>query len=87
MALGLAVISTDCPCGGPGDIIENDKNGILIPVDNKEALKEKLLLLIRDEDKRRNLGKNAYCIGEKVHPDKVNVMWKDYIDELVKTYK
>lgn len=87
MALGLAVISTDCPCGGPRDIIENDKNGILIPVDDKEALKEKLLLLIRDEDKRRNLGKNAYHIGEKLHPDKVNAMWKDYIDELVKTYK
>lgn len=39
MATGLPVIATDC--GGPGDFI-NEKNGYLIPVNDKNALVESL---------------------------------------------
>ncbi len=37
MACGCACISTDCP-HGPRDLIEDDHNGILIPVDDVEQL-------------------------------------------------
>lgn len=38
MAMGLPCISTDCPCGGPRSIIDNDVNGLLIPVRGKKEL-------------------------------------------------
>lgn len=80
MALGLAVISTDCPCGGPADLIEHGKNGLLIPVDDKGKLVECLSELMIDKELRENLGKNAVQIVERLHPDVINMQWKSYVD-------
>lgn len=82
MALGLAVIATNCPCGGPAELIEDGKNGYLIPVDDKEALKKRLIELITQEEKRKDMGNAASEIGKKLHPDTVNGMWKEYIEHL-----
>lgn len=38
MCMGMPVVSTDCPSGGPRELIENQKNGILIPVGDVDAL-------------------------------------------------
>ena len=32
MVLGLAVIATDCPCGGAAMLIEGGISGLLVPV-------------------------------------------------------
>lgn len=80
MTLGTAVISTDCPCGGPADLIQNGENGILIGVDDKNALKEALIKVINDEKYRYKLASNASRIIEKLHPDIVNGQWKEYLE-------
>ncbi len=84
MCLGLACIATDCPCGGPADLIENNKNGILIPVDDKKALVEQLTKLISDNNFREKLGNNAKYIAERFNPGIVNRQWEDYIEKLIK---
>ena len=38
MALGLPVISTDCPIGGSKLCITHEKNGLLVPVGDVEAM-------------------------------------------------
>lgn len=81
MALGLAVISTDCPCGGPADLIEHGKNGLLVPVGNEEALEKALYQLMSDEIYRKNLGKEAFYITKHLHPDVVNKKWITYIEK------
>lgn len=83
MALGLACISTDCPCGGPADLIENERNGILIPVDDKKALEKQLRLLMENKDVRKRLGEEATKITEVLSPDIVNIRWKEYIDKII----
>lgn len=80
MALGLAVVSTDCPCGGPAELIENGKNGLLVPVEDDKALEAALLKLMSDERYRKNLGREAFRIQERLHPDVVNGLWKEYIE-------
>lgn len=80
MALGLACISTDCPCGGPADLIVNNQNGILIPVDDREKLKEELIRLMEDEKLRTDMGKEASKIVEHVNPQRVNGLWKEYLE-------
>lgn len=84
MALGLACISTDCPCGGPADLIQDGVNGYLIPVDDKDALKNKLKLLIQTEELRRMIGVEAYKIADQLHPDQVNMMWRTYLEAVIK---
>lgn len=83
MALGLACISTDCPCGGPADLIEQEKNGILIPVDDVKELEKQLRLLMDDEELRKRLGSESARITGTLSPDLVNSKWKDYINRFV----
>lgn len=80
MVSGLAVVSTDCPCGGPAELIEDGVNGILIPVDDEKALAEALDKLLSDEEYRNRLGENAKKLIDKVHPDIVNRQWLSYIE-------
>lgn len=82
MALGLAVISTDCAGGGPREIIKDGENGYLIPVGDKDALRERLSLLMEEEPLRNRLGRNAAEIAGKLHPDTVNEQWMQYLSSI-----
>jgi len=48
LALGLPVVSTDCP-SGPAEILEGGKWGRLVPVRNHEALANAILEALNDE--------------------------------------
>ena len=71
MAIGIACISTNCETG-PSEMIINKKNGYLIPINNKEALKEKLISLIENPKLRETFGQNARKhIVENYRVDKI----------------
>lgn len=52
MACGTPVISTDCK-SGPGEIIENDKSGILVPVGDYRSLSKAIIKVLSDESLRQ----------------------------------
>lgn len=83
MSLGLACISTDCPCGGPADLIENGKNGLLIPVDGAEELKAQIIRLMDDDKERERLGNEAEKISEILNPKVVNKAWMEYLESFM----
>jgi GalNAc-alpha-(1->4)-GalNAc-alpha-(1->3)-diNAcBac-PP-undecaprenol alpha-1,4-N-acetyl-D-galactosaminyltransferase len=58
MAHGMAVTSTDCPYG-PGEIIRDGEDGLLVPVEDVEALAGALSHLIRDQSVRASFGEAA----------------------------
>ena len=64
MALGLPVIATDCPIGGCKSYIENEKNGLLIPVGDKEELVKALKRVAENDDFAASLSKNAIKVRE-----------------------
>ncbi len=57
MAAGLAIIST--PVGGVPDLIDNGKDGFLVPVGDVDALAEKIKFLVNNPFERKALGNNA----------------------------
>ena len=84
MVMGMACISTDCPCGGPRDLIAADEsNGILVPVDNVDAMAMALKRLITNDTLRQSMGDNARKIITTLHPDTVNKQWKNYIENVM----
>jgi len=58
MATGVPVITT--PSGEAADIINDGENGLIIPFENKEALKVKIKILKDDKKLREKLRKNAW---------------------------
>lgn len=84
MALGLPVISTNCPCGGPEFLIKDGINGILVPVNNKDKLVEAMLKLIENEIFSRKIGIEATKISEDLAPKKINEIWENYILSIIK---
>lgn len=75
---GLPIISTNCP-SGPSELIENGKNGYLIPVNDSEKLKEKLNLLTTNENLREDMGKHSILKSKEYHIDKVSRKWDELI--------
>lgn len=64
MAMGLSVICTDCPAGGPAELIEDGINGILTPVGDSNVMARKIKMLIEHNEVRNKLGKAAMEIRE-----------------------
>lgn len=59
MALKKPVIGTDIP--EIAELIEDGKNGFLVPVkDNVKDIAEKILILLRNSEMRRNMGESGY---------------------------
>ena len=79
MCLGIPSISTDCPCGGPRELIEDGVNGYLIPVGDEEALADRLRRIFSDEEGAEKMGKQAALLLEEYRPERVNAEWMDYL--------
>ena len=84
MALGLACVSTDCPCGGPKDLLKDNENGLLVPVNDADAMAEALKKLMDDEALRKNYGQKAYAYTKQLNPAIVNKMWQEYLESKMK---
>lgn len=84
MALGLPIVATDCPCGGPRTVMQDGVNGLLIPIKNQKALEEGINKLIENPEYAKELGRNAEKIGEIVNAKAIFAQWRDYIEEMIK---
>ena len=82
MSLGLPCISTDCPCGGSRELIEQGINGILTPVGDIEALADAMLKLIQDQDEAQKLASEASKIKNKLQPEVIAQKWLEFIDKV-----
>lgn len=83
MSLGVPCISTDCPCGGPAEIIKDGVNGLLVPVRSVEGLKDALIRIMDDPGYASGLGDAAYDSMSGYRPDAVNQRWRDYYDSII----
>ena len=79
MAVGLPCISTDCPCGGPKELITNGKDGLLFEVRNKAELIKKIEIILSDDCFRINIGQKA---KEKAALYKKNIIVNSWLEVL-----
>ncbi|WP_026524661.1 glycosyltransferase [Butyrivibrio sp. MB2005] len=88
MSMGLACISTDCPCGGPRDLIRDGENGILIPMGEDSAMEDSLAKalrsLISDAKKCEAMADAALAVRKDYSPEKINSQWKEYFEGLMR---
>ena len=80
IALGVPSISTDCPCGGPKEIIENKKNGFLVPVGDVDALAEKMkYVLSLPDNELEAISANAKKSADRYRPENVFKQWEEFL--------
>lgn len=82
MAMGCPSISTDCPCGGSHAVIEDGKNGLLVPVKNVERMAEAIRKILSDRKFAHMLGENAKKTALGFHPQNIFSKWEKYIYEV-----
>lgn len=78
MCMGMPVISTDCPSGGPRKLITSGENGLLVPVNSLEDLEVALIKII-DRPKSETFARNAYLTGTKLTNPHVFEEWKQIL--------
>ena len=83
MALGLPCISTDCPCGGPKELIKNNYNGLLVPVADEQSLYNAMIYLIEHKADAREMGVKAMDIRASLRLEKISKRWYDYFCTLL----
>jgi GalNAc-alpha-(1->4)-GalNAc-alpha-(1->3)-diNAcBac-PP-undecaprenol alpha-1,4-N-acetyl-D-galactosaminyltransferase len=82
MACGLPVIATDC-LSGPREMITDGVNGILVAMEDVDALADGMDTLMSDPTKRQQLALAAPQILEQFGLEQVMNRWKDAIDEVI----
>ena len=83
MAMGLPVICTDCYGGGAKTFIKNYENGILIPVNDEEALCNALVYIASNPEKAQEMGNKATKIKETLSQRNICKQWKNILDEQI----
>jgi len=81
MSKGLAVVSFDCPTG-PADIVDDHRNGLLVPAEDVDRLGRAILELIDDEALRRRCGAAAVDTARAYSMEAVGPRWEALLREL-----
>ena len=86
MALGLPVISTDCPCGGPAEVIRDGENGLLVPIGDAEAIADAVNRLVEDRTFAERLGTEARKIADRANTKTISIQWENYLEQVITDY-
>lgn len=81
MACGLPCISTNCPSGGPAELIIDGENGILVPVNDEGSLVNAMIKLVEDKEYADRIGEKAREIIKRTTPEVIISQWKNYIEQ------
>ncbi|MBO5057653.1 MAG: glycosyltransferase family 4 protein [Lachnospiraceae bacterium] len=84
MAVGLPVISTDCPCGGSRLCIQDGINGMLIPVGDEKAFARAMESIADSEETARQFGENAVKVREKYSAGVIAEEWLSLFNKVLK---
>ena len=82
MAIGMPVISTDCPCGGSRMCIRDGINGYLVPVGDVEALSASMERIAEDEELSFRLGKEAAGIRMMFSAENITEKWLEVLTKI-----
>lgn len=79
MAMGFPVISSDCPAGGPAELITDGVNGMLFKVGDKHDLIQKIEYLLDHTIEKENMGKKAKKIRDTHAIEEIAKKWVEIL--------
>lgn len=79
MAIGLPVISTDCPIGGSRMCIKDGYNGILVPIGDVKKLSEAMETIASDLHRADEMARHAMEIRNVLSLKSISTKWLEFI--------
>lgn len=79
MVVGVPCVSTDCPCGGPRELIEDNISGMLVPCGDKAALVKKMRILLSDKAICTDFEEQSKTKAEEFRTEKVIAEWEQFL--------
>lgn len=83
MSCGLPAVAFDCECG-PSDIIQHNKNGLLVKNGDIQGLAEAMMKIMGNEPLRKQMSEEAKKVIETYSEEKVMRQWVTLFEELTK---
>lgn len=87
MAVGVPCISTDCPCGGPRELIKNNINGLLVKSNDKNELVSAMYKIIENDKMCKKIAMSAKKNMNNYSCDKIVNKWFEFMKEVYKNEK
>jgi glycosyltransferase involved in cell wall biosynthesis len=82
MACGTPVVSSDCPYG-PGEIISEGENGLLVPVASASGLAGAILRILTDRELKEKLSRNGLKRAQDFHAGTIAASYGDELRGMV----
>lgn len=82
MAIGLPCICTDCLGGGAREMINDNINGLLVPMQNVDALYKAMKSFIENPDFAAKCGKEAAKISNELSTENIVKKWINVIENI-----
>ena len=83
MSMGLPVISTDFPTGVAKELIK-DENGIIVPVNDSNAMSKAIIRIMNDSVLRDMMRKKNVYVRDKYDANKIVDQWLKLVQEITK---
>ena len=82
LTLGVPCVSTDCPCGGPRELITNNVDGMLVPTNDKKAMVDAMKKII-ENDLFETFSSKSKAKMKNYKIEKINFKWEKYVKKIV----
>jgi glycosyltransferase involved in cell wall biosynthesis len=82
MSKGMGVVAFDCPTG-PADIVDDHRNGLLVPPQDIPALAHAIREIVEDEELRRRAAAAAIETAQEYTIEAIGPRWEAVLAELV----
>lgn len=81
-ALQIPCISTDCPIGGPREILKNGERGILVNVGDCKKFAEAMLEIANNRSLQNHYSNQCLEISNEYSAEKISDIWIHYIKSI-----
>ena len=82
MAIGLPCVCTDCLGGGAREIIRDGENGLLVPIQDVDALCQGMKRFVENPTLAETCGRNATKLREELAVERIAERWLAFIEQL-----
>jgi len=79
MAMGFPVVSTDCPSGGPGELIVDAENGLLCPIGDYQIFAQKIMSVLENKTFCNQIASEAKKIMDSHNSDVIFQKWNEFV--------